>query len=432
MKTRRTLLIAGLVMLTISLVLTLSARWVNAEDEIDKHVLSNGGLASDKSLSALLPSTFEITRKVAHSEDDTSVRTDLGENLVEWNILRMGQSDWSIYVNGLRFRDMSIPQGATILQAKLSLPYRGWLKGLPVSLSIRAEDTDTSYSFANSRPLASDRPTTEAAVDWPIYAEPQDWFDAPDLSAVIQEVIDRPGWQAGNDLSVIINNESTGTRSHYIDVYAYDNNVKFATLTILYEYSGETPTPQPTLTPTPPGTPTPTQTLTPTSSPTPTDTPTPTATVTATASPTPTATVTPSPTPGGLAVEFAEPAECNQTYSGSTEGWLANVDIYTSCRSDWLESGPEAIYYIQLTDDLEINVQLFHETGIDLDLFLLDGPSPTDCLYAGDSTIADVLVLAGDYYLVVDGYQGSQGAYTLDVACSIQQMPVGYLPLMLH
>jgi len=109
---------------------------------------------------------------------------------------------------------------------------------------------------------------------------------------------------------------------------------------------------------------------------------------------------------------------------------LANVNIYTSCRADWLESGPEAIYFIQLTDDLKINAQLFHETGIDLDLFLLDGPSPTDCLYAGDSTIADVLVSAGDYYLVVDGYQGSQGAYTLDVACSIQQMPVGYLPLM--
>ncbi len=429
MKIRRTFLIAGLVLLTLSLVLTLSARWVNAE--VGKRVLSRSELASGAWLNGAPSATFEITQKVVHSEDDTSVRTDLGENLVEWNILRMGQSE-SIYVNGLRFRDMSIPQGATILQAKLSLPYRGWLKVLPILLSIRAEDTDSAYSYAHSRPLASERPTTDATVDWPIYDEPETWFDTPDLSAVIQEVIDRPGWQAGNDLSVIINNESTGTLSHYIDVYAYDNSVEFVTLTIMYEYSGDTPTPQPTPTPTPPGTPTPTPTLTPTSSPTSTHTPTSTVTATATASPTPSPTVTPSPTPGGLAVEFAEPAECNQIYNGSTEGWLAIVNIYTSCRSDWLESGPEAIYHIQLTNDLEISAQLFHETDIDLDLFLLDGPAPTDCLYAGDSTITDALVSAGDYYLVIDGYQGSQGAYTLDVTCSIRQMPVGYLPLVFH
>ena len=376
-------------------------------------------------------STYEITRKVIHSEDDTSVREDTGENLVEWKILRMGQTE-SIYVNGMRFRDMSIPQGATILEATLSLPYAGWLKELPVALSIRAEDADTSYAFSASRPLASNRPTTSAVVEWTILEEPVSWFDAPDLTAVIQEVIDRPGWQAGNDLSVIAHNESTGTLFHYLDVLAFDNGTDVATLTITYAYTGATPTPRPTNTPTPPGTSTPTPTASPTSSPTPTSTPTATLTPTATASPTPTSTVTPSPTPGGLAIELAEPANCGQIYSGDTENWPAIVNVYTSCRSDWQESGPEAIYHMQFSDDIKVSAQLYHDANIDLDLFLLDGPAPTDCLYAGDSSIDNALAPEGDYYLVVDGYQGSAGSYTLDVSCTIRKLPVGYLPLMLH
>ncbi len=395
---------------------------------------ANGLVQSDavkgESKAVSLP-TYIITRQVQHSEDDTSVRTDTGENMVGWPQLRMGQSE-SIYVNGIRFRDISIPQGSTILQATLSLSYRGWLRGLPIPLSIRAEDTDTSHAFTDSRPLASDRPTTSAVVDWNIIQEPSGWFDAPDLAVVIQEVTDRPGWQAGNDLSVMIHNESTGTSSHYIDAFAFDNNVEFTTLTIVYEYSGETPTPRPTNTPTPPGTATPTQTVTPTSSPTPTQTPTATATATATASPTSTPTVTPTPTPGGLAVEMAEPAKCGQAYDGNTVGWPAIVNIYTSCRPDWLELGPEAIYYLQLDEASEVSAQLYHDPDTDLDLFLLDGPAPTDCLFAGEASIDDAAVEAGDYYLVVDGYQGSSGAFTLDITCSIQQLPVGYLPLMLH
>ncbi len=428
MKVRRFLLIFGFVLLSITVILALSAGWVDAG--IDGDSLVQIGLVSGDEVAAP-HSTYIIAREVVDSKDDTSVREDTGENLVESLWIRMGQTE-SVYVNGLRFRDISIPQGATILQATLSLPYRGWLVGLPVSLSIRAEDTDTSYSFSDSRPLASNRPTTSAVVEWGIFSEPSSWFDAPDLTTVVQEVIDRPGWQAGNDLSMIIHNEATGSLSHYIDVYAYDNNVYFATLTIIYEYTGETPTPRPTNTPTPPGTATPTQTLTPTSSPTPTQTPTATPTATATASPTPSPTVTPTPTPGGLALELAEPADCGQVYNGDTGDWLAIVNIYTSCRPDWLELGPEAIYHLRLDDDYEVNAQLYHDDAIDLDLFLLDGPAPTDCLYAGDSTIDNAMVTPGDYYLVVDGYQGSSGPYMLDVSCSVQQLPVGYLPLMLH
>jgi hypothetical protein len=265
-------------------------------------------------------------------------------------------------------------------------------------------------------------------VPWTITERPSGWFDAPDLTSVIQEVIDRPGWEAGNDLSIIIRNEATGALFHYIDVLAYDNNTDVATLSITFEYSGDTPTPRPTSTPTPTSEATPTKTPTPTRTPTPTpmatDTPTPTLT--------PTLTVTPTPTPGGLAVELAEPAECGQVYDGNTEGWPAIVDIYTSCRSDWLELGPEAIYLLQLNDAYEVSAQLYHDPELDLDLFLLDGPAPTDCLFAGDTTIDSALVAEGDFYLVVDGYQGSSGAYMLDVTCSIQQLPVGYLPLMLH
>ncbi len=94
----------------------------------------------------------------------------------------------------------------------------------------------------------------------------------PDLSAVIQEVVNRPGWASGNAIAVII----TGTGKRVAD--SFDGYVYGAPyLHIQYTVSTVTPTPGPTNTPT--RTPTATRTLSPTITLTPSRTPSPTATI---------------------------------------------------------------------------------------------------------------------------------------------------------
>ena len=175
-------------------------------------------------------------------EDDTCVQEDVDNNRVDWIKVRLGQSDRN-YTSGFRFQDLDIPQGATIQQAKLSLPYADWHRGLPVSLKVYAEDTDSSLSFSDANPLANHRPLTSTSIDWTITETPPAWFDSPDLTALIQEVVDHPEWQPGNALSLIIRDNSEDGVSHYLDVKAYDLNANFgAKLSIAYYVSDVTPT----------------------------------------------------------------------------------------------------------------------------------------------------------------------------------------------
>jgi photosystem II stability/assembly factor-like uncharacterized protein len=196
--------------------------------------------------------------QVAAWEDDTCVQEDVGNNRVDWIKVRLGQSDRN-YTSGFRFQGLDIPRGAVIQQARLSLSYAEWHKGLPVALKVYAENTGSSLSFADANPLANHRPRTAASVDWTITETPPAWFDSPDLSDVIQEVVDRPDWQRGNALSLIIRDNSEDGPSHYLDVIAYDLNVDSgAKLSVAYYIPDVTPTP--TYTPTSTHTPTPTRT----------------------------------------------------------------------------------------------------------------------------------------------------------------------------
>jgi hypothetical protein len=119
------------------------------------------------------------------------------------------------------------------------------------------------------------------------------------VAGIIQEIVSQAGWQAGNNLALLISPVLTGQQ--YVDWQAYDfSPVNAAQLTLRYA------PPPPTATPTPTATASPTETATVTATPTPTatasSTPTATPTSSATASPTATPTLTPAPTPTNTAI----------------------------------------------------------------------------------------------------------------------------------
>lgn len=105
---------------------------------------------------------------------------------------------------GLRFPSVSIPQGATINSAFLRVVIANSANDEP-DLTIWGEDTDNAAQFTTAAANVSGRTKTTASVDW-VSANlgAAGTFDSPDLSTIIQEIVDRPGWAENNAIALIL------------------------------------------------------------------------------------------------------------------------------------------------------------------------------------------------------------------------------------
>ena len=120
---------------------------------------------------------------------------------------------------GLRFNGLDIPQGVTIVNAYLQFQADETDSGETLLL-IEGQDTDNATTFTTSSFDISSRAKTDASVAW----APAEWTtvgDAgldqrtPDLSAIIQEIIDRPDWLANNSMAFVISGSGARTAETY-------------------------------------------------------------------------------------------------------------------------------------------------------------------------------------------------------------------------
>jgi hypothetical protein len=102
-------------------------------------------------------------------------------------------------------------------------------------------------------------------VPWTIPTTVTGLTRSPDIAAVVQEIVDQPDWQPGNDLSILV--AATEASTQFVDWQAYDfRPANAAALIVSYQ---EQAAPTPTATPSPTASPTATPTPTPTATPTP-------------------------------------------------------------------------------------------------------------------------------------------------------------------
>ncbi len=135
-----------------------------------------------------------------------------------------------------------------------------------------------------------------------------------------------------------------------------------------------------------------------------------------TETPIPTATPTPIPM---LDCSSAVVVNCGDVVSGDNTGLVNNVDYY-NC-STYLESGPEVVYEITISSDInELSASITNTTA-DLDVFILDACSENSCIAVGDSTasLTGDPVAYGTYFIVIDGYYGAESAFDLTISCFI-------------
>lgn len=160
---------------------------------------------------------------------------------------------------GLRFTNITIPQGATITTAYIEFEVDEYDSDT-TSLTIQGQAADNPSTFTTSSGDITGRTTTTASVSWnniPTWSTAGDLEQTPSLTTIVQEMVNRSGWQSGNAMAFLI--EGSGKRV----ARSYDYSSGDAPrLYIEYTTSGG-PTPTPTNTPTGP---TPTPTTTPTGS----------------------------------------------------------------------------------------------------------------------------------------------------------------------
>jgi len=112
---------------------------------------------------------------------------------------------------GMRFTGLTIPQGATIVNAWVQFQVDE-VSTSATALTIEGEATDNAGSFGWSVGNISGRSRTAASVNW----SPAPWTSigaagpdqqTPNLAAVMQELVNRSGWVSGNAVALLI----TGT-----------------------------------------------------------------------------------------------------------------------------------------------------------------------------------------------------------------------------
>ncbi len=113
-------------------------------------------------------------------------------------------------------------------------------------------------------------------------------------------------------------------------------------------------------------------------------------------------------------IECGESKSSNTTASGSTD----LLDSY-SC-SPWNESGPEYAYIFTAPTDSYVTATL-SGLSADLDIFVIEdtgnGCDTGDCAEYGDTETTFVALAGSTYYLVVDGFFGAQGPFSLRLQC---------------
>jgi exo-beta-1,3-glucanase (GH17 family) len=104
-----------------------------------------------------------------------------------------------------------------------------------------------------------------------------------------------------------------------------------------------------------------------------------------------------------------------QAFNGNTAGGQSSFGSYNCV--GWNESGPERVHTITLGSAGTLTATLSNLAGIDLDIFILSSCNASSCLAFGDNA-AGANIGPGTYYILVDGFEGAIGGYTLTVNVS--------------
>ncbi len=157
--------------------------------------------------------------RVATGADDAEQNASSGSMSLTSGDLELGADGSTAQLVGLRFAGVSVSPAATIVEAWLQFQVDEVSTGA-ASLTIQAQADDDAAAFATTSGNLGSRPRTAAAVPWspPAWPSTGDAGAAqrtPDLGALLQEVVDRPGWSAGSAIALIVSGSGRRTAESF-------------------------------------------------------------------------------------------------------------------------------------------------------------------------------------------------------------------------
>jgi len=185
--------------------------------KLEVQIKATGGQIND-TLDDETVVTLDLSSDDAEQEND-EVDTPYDDDLdAGWE---GAPDDQNILTLGLRFRDITIPQGAIIDSAYVEMySHEGKTAEDTAKITIVGEDIDSAYTFDdvnfNSSNLLTDRTQTTASVNWTVAEEWVIWqpYRTPDLKSIIQEIVARSGWKSGNALAILLKGENQGPSTY--------------------------------------------------------------------------------------------------------------------------------------------------------------------------------------------------------------------------
>lgn len=153
--------------------------------------------------------TFEASSDDAEQENDAMDALFDDDLDAGWE---GAPEDQNILTTGLRFRNIHIPQGATIDSAHVILhAHEGKTADDVSEILIWGEASDNAQTY-DENSLITDRPSTSATTQWVVDEDWSIWqpYKTVDISSIIQEIVNRGGWQEGNALAVVLQGQNQG------------------------------------------------------------------------------------------------------------------------------------------------------------------------------------------------------------------------------
>lgn len=173
----------------------------------------------------------DITEEIATTSDDGWERPS-GWVGSPYNTT-ISQGDFGgAYDAGFRFQSVAVPQGATIDLAVLKVNVTGKASAYS-SGTVYGADADTTSTWGSANKVSDQTKTTASAT---FTAPTGTGIKSTTVTSIVQEIVDRPGWVSGNNMSLMITNGQSFKVNFFEDFSAAGTNE--ATLEIDYTEGG--------------------------------------------------------------------------------------------------------------------------------------------------------------------------------------------------
>jgi hypothetical protein len=195
---------------------------------------------------------FSYDIQVATGNDDVEEYTSDHHMYMDSSDLEIpyendGNPPSSEQVIGIRWI-VPVPKGAQITKAYVEIQCDETKGGTnPVNVIIQGQLAPNAPVFTTATADVTGRTPTNAQVKWSI----ENWTTvgqrskSPDISAIIQEIIDQPGWVGGNALVLIISDDKSNASTGVRCAEAQESGASIAPLLHIEVYNAAANTPAP-------------------------------------------------------------------------------------------------------------------------------------------------------------------------------------------